>query len=52
MNTVHRGNIGSADVKKEIAHVQQPIILNLHNVRLIDNDPGRAVIDRVLFDFN
>ena len=52
MNTAHRRNIGSADVKKEIAHVQQPIILNLHNVRLIDNDSSRAVIDRVLFDFH
>lgn len=52
MNTAHRRNIGSADVKKEIAHVQQPIAFNLHNVRLIDNDSSRAIIDRVLFDFN
>lgn len=52
MKAVPRRHIGSADVEEEIAHVQQPIAFDLHNVRLLDDDPGRAVIDGVLFDFH
>ena len=52
MKNVHRSNICSVDVKEETAHVQQPIIFNLQDVRLLDDDSSRAVIDRVLFNLN